>query len=564
MVFFMKKLRWQLIIIFLTGLVVGVLLLIEQPEAPTLVAEPVEGGIYTEALIGAPQRLNPLLDYYNSADRDVDRLIFSGLIKFDDRALPQPDLVESWGISKDGTTYNFELRSNIKWHDGEPLTSEDVLFTIELIKNGDPVIPEDVQAFWNDLEVEALSETTIQFRLPEPFAPFLDYLTFGVLPQHLLGGLTLEQIIDHPFNLDPVGSGPYQFDRLIVENDEITGVVLKSYQDYYLSPPFIEEIVFRYYPDSVSALNAYRDGVVQGLGVVPSEILRDVLAEQDLSMHTGRSPQLAMVFLNLNNPKVPFLQEEPVRRALLMAINRQGLIKDFLNGQGIIADGPILPGTWAYFDGISRVNYDPEGAQHLLKEAGYVLTGEENQVREKEGVALSFELIFPDEELYYGLAETIQADWQAINVQATLKAVSYEELVHAHLESREYDAALVDLNLFSSPDPDPYPFWDQAQATGGQNYSQWDNRMASEYMEQARIVTDINERARLYTNFQVIFAEELPSLPLYYPVYNYAIDSRVQGVRVGPLFDSSDRFLTIREWFLVASPTLPTLEPEVP
>ncbi len=560
----MKKLRWQLLIIFLTGLVVGVLLLVEQPEAPTLVSEPVEGGTYTEALIGAPQRLNPLLDYYNQVDRDVDRLIFSGLIKFDDRAVPQPDLVESWGISKDGTVYNFELRSNLKWHDGEPLTSEDVLLTIGLLQNGDPIIPEDLQDFWNDVEVNALSDTAIQFRLPEPFSPFLEYLTFGVLPQHLLGGKSLEEIIDDPFNLQPVGSGPFQLDRLIVEDDEITGIVLSSFQDYYLSKPFIEEFVFRYYPDSGSALTAYQEGLVQGLGIVPSEILQDVLAEPDLSLHTGRSPQLSMVLLNLNNPKVPFLQEEPVRRALLMAINRQGLIDKYLAGQGIIADSPILPETWAYFDGISRVNYDPEGARRLLKEAGYVLSGEDNLVRQKEDVVLSFELIFPDEEFYYSLAEAIQQDWQAVNFQVNLKPVPYEDLVDVNLENREYDAALVDLNFASSPDPDPYPFWDQAQATGGQNYSQWDNRMASEYIEQGRITTDLTERARLYDNFQVIFSEELPSLPLYFPVYNYAIDSRIQGVRVGPLFDTPDRFLTVQDWFLVASPTLPTLEPETP
>ena len=410
----------------------------------------------------------------------------------------------------------------------------------------------------------SLSETRIQFRLPEPFAPFLDYLTFGVLPQHILGGLSLEEIIDHPFNLQPVGSGPFQFDRLIVENDVITGIVLTSFQDFYLSKPFIEEFVFRYYPDSVSALNAYREGLVQGLGIVSPEILKDVLAEPDLSLHTGRSPQLSMVFLNLNNPKVPFLQEEPVRRALLMAINRQGLIDKLLNGQGIIADSPILPETWAYFNGVGRVNYDPEGARRLLKEAGYVLVGEDNQVRQKEDVALSLELIFPDEDFYYALAEAIQQDWQAVNFQIALKPVPYEELVNVNLEEREYDAALVDLNLSLSPDPDPYPFWDQAQATGGQNYSQWDNRMASEYIEQARVTTDLTERARLYNNFQVIFAEELPSLPMYFPVYNYAIDNRVQGVRVGPLFDTKDRFLTVLDWFLVASPTLPTLEPAAP
>jgi peptide/nickel transport system substrate-binding protein len=130
------------------------------------------------------------------------------------------------------------------------------------------------------------------------------------------------------------------------------------------------------------------------------------------------------------------------------------------------------------------------------------------------------------------------------------------------LANREYQAALVDLNLAQYPDPDPYPFWDSIQATGGQNYSQWDDKIASEYLEEARITVDVGERARLYRNFQVIFTDELPSLPLYYPVYNYGVDRQIQGVRMGPLLDTSDRFATILQWFLVAR--VPTPTPSTP
>ena len=181
--FIMKKFRWQIIIILLTGLVMGLLLLSEQTGFRLVSPVPTSGGVYTEALIGSFQRLNPVLDYYNSADRDVDRLIFSSLIKFDEKGLPTADLAETWGISYDGLTYNFEIRENANWHDGDPVTSNDILFTIDLMRDPDSVLPEDIKEFWADVEVLALSDKFIQFNLPEAFAPFMDYLNFGILPQ---------------------------------------------------------------------------------------------------------------------------------------------------------------------------------------------------------------------------------------------------------------------------------------------------------------------------------------------------------------------------------------------
>ena len=549
----MKKFRWQLIIIFLTGLVVGILLLREQPVVlPFQEPEPVQGGSYTEAVIGSIQRLNPVLDTYHAADRDIDRLIYSRLVTFDDRGLPQPDLAESWGVSADGTVYNITLKADVKWHDGQPLTSDDVLFTIEMMRAGEGVVPDDLRSFWNDVEVVIFDEQNFQFRLPEPFAPFLDYLAFGVLPRHLLGSLTFVEMVDAPFNLQPVGSGPYKFNGLYVEDGAILGVELVANEDYYDQPPFIEKMIFRYYADGSAAIQAYREGEVQGIGGIPVEVLPEALKETTLSIYSSRLPEMTLVLFNLQDDSVPFLQESVVRRALLMGINRQYMIDKVFQGQGILADGPIFPGTWAYNESQERVPYDPAWAIDLLRAEDYNLTGVEGTVRVKDDVSMEFAMIYPDTSQHKAMAEQIQSDWAAMGVKVNLEAVPYDQLVLDRLTNRTFQAALVDLNLARTPDPDPYPFWDSVQATGGQNYSQWDDRMASEYLENARVTIDIAERARLYRNFQVLFARELPALPLFYPVFNYGVNEEIQGVRMGPLFDTSDRFLTIQDWYLVS------------
>ncbi|MCX8025505.1 MAG: ABC transporter substrate-binding protein [Thermanaerothrix sp.] len=330
--------------------------------------------------------------------------------------------------------------------------------------------------------------------------------------------------------------------------------MLSANADYYIHPPYIEQILFRYYPDSATALQAYREGQVQGISQITPDILTEALAEPNLALYTARRPELSLILFNLKNADVPFLQDVAVRRALYTAINRQYLVDRILQGQAILADGPIFPGTWAYYEGTPRVNYNLEEAQNLLREAGYTLPAEGETVRvNKDGVALRFTLLYPDTPQHRALAEAIQADWAQLNIEVKLEAVPYDVLVQQRLAERTYQAALVDLNLSRSPDPDPYPFWDQVQATGGQNYTQWDHKLASEYLEKARITPDIGERTRLYRNFQVIFAEELPALPLFYPVYNYGISRQVQGVRIGPLFDTADRFATILEWHLLAA-----------
>ena len=545
-----KKLRWQILIIVLALIVIAVVLWGQQAE-PVLVEapEPTSGGLYSEGIIGSLMRLNPLLAGFNPPDQDPTSLIFSGLIQFDSTGLPQPDLSNSWGISRDGKVYNFSLRQDIFWHDGEQFTSSDVVFTVNLLQDPDFPVPSDLEKFWAKIDVEALDDQTIQFRLPEAFSPFLDFLDFGILPEHILGDLSAQEIVDSPFNLQPVGTGPFQYDRLVVNEGEITGVVLKINKDYYGETPFLDQVKFLYYPTSENTWDAYLAGEIQGIGEITPDILPNALADENINLYTSRLPEMSLVLLNLDNPRVPFLAEVEIRKALLHGINRQYIVDHINQGQAIIADGPIFPTTWAYYDGLSRYDFDQELAIEIIRDLGYTFSADSGTARTNEdGDRLELDLIYPDTEMHSLVAFSIQENWIQLGFDVNLEPLSYPELLDK-LDKRQYQVALVDLNLTSMPDPDPYPFWHQTQAVGGQNYSMWNDRQASEYLEQARIILDINDRARLYRNFQVRFSDQIPALPLYYQVYTYGVSADVKGVRIGPIFEPSDRLETINQWY---------------
>jgi peptide/nickel transport system substrate-binding protein len=549
----MKQLRWQILVVVVALGIVAVLLLSQQTPSITgaILPQPEQGGVYTEGLVGSLGRLNPLLDWNNSADRDVDKLLFSGLVQFDENGQPKADVAEAWGVSQDGKVYNFTLRPDATWHDGTPVTSDDVIFTIDRMKGDGSLYPQDIKDLWNKIEVTKLNDKNLKFTLPEPFVPFMDYLTFGVLPKHLLESVPPDQMANAEFNISPVGSGPYKFDHLLVEDGKITGVVLTVNPKYYGKPPYIEQVVFRYYPTSQAALDAYRQGDVLSVSQITPDVLNAALEEPNLSIYSSRLPKMGMVLLNTKNPEATFLDNAKVRRALMLAINRPYLINKYLQGQAVPANGPILPNSWAYHEGLEQIPYDPAQAVNILKAEGYVLPADGGQVRAKEGTQLAFILLHPNDPAHAAIAKTIQEEWAEIGVKVDLQAMAYDKLVMESLASRSYQAALVDLDLSRTPDPDPYPFWHQAEATGGQNYSQWDNRSASEYLEQARVTADPELRKRLYRNFQVVFNKELPALPLYVPVYSYGVDAKVEGVQVGALYDPSDRLSTFSNWYLL-------------
>ena len=559
----MKKIRWQLITIFLTGLVVGILLLADSSTGPIQVFEthPTTGGIYREGLVGEIQRLNPLLTWYNDVDDDVCRLIFSSLITNDTRGNPVGDLAIDWGISADGTIYNFAINPDAVWQDGQPVTADDVFFTYDMLKKGTGYIPADIINFWSTVTINPVDTRTVQFVLEEAFAPFMDYLNVGILPRHIYGNMSFEDMVESKINIQPVGSGMFRLKELVQDGGKITGVTLSNNPAYYGKKAYLDEIQFTYYSDSGLAFQAYQQGLIDGISYISDDVLARVLQDENLNLYTARRPVQSMIFFNLDNRNTEFLQSAAIRNALMMGINRERIVSFILGGQATVANSPILYGNWAYTTEVRKVEYNPDKAIEMLVKEGFILASEQEQVRTKEyssvdgkteRKALNFTLLYPDDDLHRQIAEQIQQDLSRINVLVNLEAVDYNVLVNITLPDREYEAALVDLNLSTYPDPDPYPFWDQTQISSGQNYVQWNNRTISQYLETARVELDRSERMRLYKNFQILFMEELPAIPLYNPVYNYPVSSKVNGVSIGPIYRSGDRFLNIAEWYMVS------------
>ena len=272
-----------------------------------------------------------------------------------------------------------------------------------------------------------------------------------------------------------------------------------------------------------------------------------------------------MVLLNLEHPEKTFLGEKAVRNALSYAINRQGLINSVFSGQGIIPAGPILPGSWAFADGLSAIPYDPERAAQILEEEEWLLPvgalpGSPEFVRSKEEQRLEFELLYPDDDPHREIASMLSENWAAIGFSVTPVAVDPVDLFEERIETREFEAVLTEMDLSFSPDPDPYPFWHDSQVDTGQNYAGYSDRNSSIWLEQARISPDLLRRADLYRDFQFRFIDQTPALLLYHPVYSYALDRQVQGVRVGYIYSPSDRFANVNEWFLLVRRSFPSNE----
>jgi peptide/nickel transport system substrate-binding protein len=552
----MKRFRWQ-ILIAAAGVILVLLLILalRGTNTPILPDAPeTHGGEYTEALIGGMQRLNPVLDVRNPPDRDVGRLVFSGLLRFDSTGVPVPDLAEGWVI-ENGTAYYFRIRKDAFWHDGEPVTAQDVVYTFGLIQDNNYPGRKDLAELWRSVKVEALSAKEVRFTLSEPYAPFLDYLTTGLLPSHILAGVGVKELDSLPFNLKPIGSGPFMVETVIVEGEKILGVTLRPFEKYYGTKPGMEKVDLLYYPTRAAAFEALQSGEVMGLGGLTAGELQTALTGSTWNIYTARLPQAAVVLLNLQNADVEFLGQRDVRRALLLAIDRQQIIDSVLAGQAVQAAGPILPGTWAEDPDLLPLAYNPDEAARLLDAAGWTIPagatpGTEAYIRSNEEAALQFTLIYAEDPRQEAIAAALQAQWAKVGVRVLLKAANMRSLLDDNLAPRTYQAALVDLDLAPYPDPDPYPFWHQTQSPDGQNYSQLDDRAISELLESARTEMDREERARLYRTFQYRFVYQLPALFLWHPVYNYAVDARIAGVTFGPLFDPSDRLASICDWYV--------------
>lgn len=538
-----RYMLWQVVIavggLFLLALLLGVTAYNVSTELT-----PDRGGVYREGVAGNAQYLNPLLCQTHEVDQDLCGLLFRGLTRLDAAGRVTPDLAESWAVTPDGLIYTFRLRPNQFWHDGMPITTDDVAFTVDMLQAPDtPVIP-DLAELWRSVEIEVVDTQTVRFLLDESFAPFLDYTSIGLLPRHIWRNVFPIALASSPLNLTPVGNGPMQ-----VAQSSARMIRLEPNPFWSGNQPYISALEFHFFPDYPSIYAAYIKGELDGVSQILGGDLPLAREQEDLQLFSALESVYVSVVLNLRNADTPFFQEANVRRALLYAINRETLVSEALSGQGVVADSPIPANSWAYAPNLPDIPYDPTLAARLLDEAGWV-DRDADGVREKDGRQLRFILLANNDPVRRQIIDRIAADWRAIGVQAVPETVSFAGLVSDFLAPRRFDAALVTWSI--TGDPDPFPLWHSSQSgEGGQNYSGWMNDEADTLIQDARSTVDRSKREALYARFQNLFLEEVPALPLYYPVYTYGVSSRVKNVQIGPLNTPSDRFATFADWYIV-------------
>jgi len=499
------------------------------------------GGTYVEGVAGNPEYINPLLCQPNPVDQDLVALIFNGLTRPDGRGSIQPDLAESWDISADGISYTFHLRDDIVWQDGAPFNADDVVYTISTIQQPEFPGEAEIANLWRTVVVERVDDYTVRFTLREPYAPFLDYTTLGILPVHILGGVPADKLRETKFNVEPVGTGPYRLDTIDARH-----VILTSNADYHGGRPYIDRIEFLLYQDDAAVFEARKRGEVAGIARVLPRYLESVREDRDLNLYSAPLSGYNAVYLNLDKGA---FQDPAVRQAMLYALNRQALVDRVLNGQGIVLHSPILPNSWAYNSGVRRYDYAPQRAISTLEEHDW-FDDDHDGVRERGGVRLEFALVTNDDPVRVRLVEEISAQLATVGIKATPQVVSWETLRYDMLSLRRFDAVLLGFQ-YLPPDPDPYPYWHSSQANElGVNFSNFNSQRADTLLEEARLTNDQETRRELYMEFQDIFAEQVPSLLLYQPVYAYAVSSAVHGVQIGPMINSSDRFQSVTDWYI--------------
>jgi len=512
---------------------------------------PAVGGEIVEAVVGTPRSLNPILSVSNDVDNDLTRLLFSRLFTVDGAGRVVPDLVERYDISSDQKTYTFVMRENARWHDGEPLTADDVVFTFALIQ--DPAWKSPLQALLKDVKFEKTDERTISLTLSEPYAQFLSRLNFGILPRHVWKDVQPQDAAMAEASLKPIGSGPFKYaDMRRDKRGFVLSYTVERNADYYKEAPYLEKLSFHFYPDFATALEALRKRQVQSLSFVPRDMRAELSGLTHVLPVSLELPQATAVFFNTRNNDA--LKEKDVRRALTMAIDKVRILFDVLGGDGHPLDRPALPGMSATSSSAVPFRIDEAGA--LLDGLGWKIDPEDG-LRKKDVdkdpktdlKTLSVALTTVDQPENLNVASIIRNGWAALGVEATVNAVPASEIHRTVIKPRDYEALLY--GQLMGTDPDLYPFWHSTQVQDpGLNLAMFANKDADAALEAARRTADPAARQDAYRKFLNVLAEEIPAAFLYSPSYTYPMPAELRGFSGERVSNPSDRFATVTSWYL--------------
>ncbi|KKR02490.1 MAG: Extracellular solute-binding protein family 5 [Candidatus Yanofskybacteria bacterium GW2011_GWA1_39_13] len=518
-------------------------------------AMPDYGGSFSEGIVGEPRYLNPLLSQNNDVDRDLVSLIYSGLMKYNDEGKLVPDLAKSYEISSDGLNYTIYLKENVKWHDGTPMTAQDVVFTIQTAQNTDYGSLQRIN--WRGVEIEAVDKYTIILKLKNKYAQFLNNLTLNILPQHVWQNVKPVNFALSDFNLKPIGSGPYKFKKLKKDDaGRIKSYELESNKNFYDGRPYIDNIELKFYASEDELIDEYNRNSIENLSFVSANNLKKIKFKKRLNIQELKLPRYFGVFFNENEAKI--LSDKNIRLALNYGTDKKDLINKILDGRGIETNSPMMGEILDMASDVKTYNFDQEKAKKLLADSGWgnpddkgVLSKTEKaKSKNDKPVAekLTLRLTTPTWSELNSVANLLKEQWAKIGVELVIEVLPSQDLQQV-IKERGYQMLLFGeiLNI----DPDPFSLWHSSQKRDpGLNLSLYDNKTADGLLEKARQTLNPLERIKQYQDFQKLVVEDVPAVFLYNPLYVYAQANSIKGFGNKIISMPSDRFSNVEKWYI--------------
>jgi peptide/nickel transport system substrate-binding protein len=517
-----------------------------------LVAVPAYGGSFSEGIIGSPRFINPVLAVSDS-DRDLTSLLYSGLLRVTPSGNYTPDLAESYTISPDGKTYTFVLRKGATFHNGMRVTADDIVFTIQKTQN--PALKSPVRANWDGVAVAAIDAHTVQFTLKQPYAPFVENLTVGILPKALWQSVSDDEFSFSDLNTQPVGSGPFAVANISRSASGIpTSYELKPFAKYTLGKPYLSSLTLHFYQnesDVVAGLKNKNIQAASGISPVNAKALGGyTVTKAPLNRVFG-------VFFNQNQSVV--LRNKDVRQALQDSIDRNTLLSQVLGGYGSALTGPVPPSLIAGSSAASNNMASTSGdkaldAQAALIKKGWKLVDGVLQKTTGSGKTattqtLSFSLATDNVPELRASAEYVKEQWERMGAKVNVQIYAQGDLSQNVIRPRKYDALL--FGEVIGRELDLYAFWNSSQRNDpGLNIAMYANSTADKILEQLRTTSSDTERAQLYGQFEDQLQADIPAIFLYAPDFVNIVPKELAGLDIGFIETPSDRFLSVTDWHL--------------
>ncbi|MCK9275400.1 MAG: peptide-binding protein [Syntrophales bacterium] len=488
-------------------------------------ASPAYGDILVEGSIGDASNLIPILSS-DSTSHSISGFIFNGLVKYDKNLNLVGDLAESWDISPDGLVITFHLRKGVTWHDGEPFTAEDVLFTYRITV--DPKTPTAYAGdFLKVIKAEVPDPYTFRVTYEKPFAPALSSWGAAVLPRHLLEG---ENIASSSLGRHPIGTGPYMF------KEWITGqkIVLVANPNYFEGRPYIDGYIMRIIPDMATMFLELRARGIDQMNLTPLQYTRQT-EKTIFKKNYNKFKYLSFSYTYLGyNMENPLFADKRVRQAISYAINKEEIIDGILLGLGQEATGPYTPGTWAYNPDVKRYPYNTKKALDLLAQAGWRDTDGDG-ILDRNGKPFNFEIITNQgNEVRAKCAEIIQRRLADIGLSVKIRIIEWAAFINEFINKKRFDATILGWTV--TMDPDIYDVWHSSKTKPGElNFVSFRNQEIDELLERGRSTFDQEERKTCYYRIQEILAEEQPYTFLYVPDALPIVSARFHGIEPAPI-----------------------------